>query len=91
MLRAANLFAASKTFVNQALQHGKLNSFAQKLLMTKDSSDSAHFNPDWWAENGDIEFADYSEGADRSSEGTISEEPEAPITIIEETVIVVIE
>ena len=101
MLTAANLFASAQTFVDQAMQHGQIDAFAQKLQATssrflvgqKDSTDDASFNPEWWAENGDLEFADYSEGADRPEETASTEEPAAPtpITIIEETVIVVVE
>ena len=99
MLTAANLFASAQTFVDQAMQHGQIDTFAQKLQAVnsrflvgqKDSSDDASFNPEWWAENGDLEFADYSEGADRSEEVATPTEGPAPITIIEETVIVVIE
>ena len=98
MLTAANLFASAQTFVDQAMQHGQIDTFAQKLQATssrflvgqKDSTDDASFNPEWWAENGNLEFADYSEGADRPEATTSTEEP-APITIIEETVIVVVE
>lgn len=61
------------------------------MLGVKDSTDDASFNPDWWAENGDLELADYSEGADRPEEAATSTEAPAPITIIEETVIIVVE
>ena len=101
MLTTANLlehFASAQTYFDQAMQHGQIDAFAQKLQAAsgrflvgqKDSTDDASFNPEWWAENGDLEFADYSEGADRPETAASTEEP-APITIIEETVIVVVE
>merc|ERR1719436_250927 len=104
MLSAANLFASAQTFVDQAMQHSQIDAFAQKLQAVnsrflvgqKDSTDDASFNPEWWAENGDLELADYSEGAERPEDATATEEPTStegptPITVIEETVIVVVE
>lgn len=64
------------------------------MVGAKDAGDA--FNPIWSAEPTDeeaeFEFADYSEGADRSVTDQVEEQvTPAPVTIIEETVIIVIE
>lgn len=64
------------------------------MVGAKDAGDA--FNPIWSGEPTDeeaeFEFADYSEGADRSVTDQVEEQvAPAPVTIIEETVIIVIE
>ena len=56
---------ATNLLASLAVQQAKVESFFAKAGTIKSASDfSDSFNPEWWAANDGIEFADYSEGAD---------------------------